>query len=200
MYPGRGPIGIARHGQLSECRDKGLPHSGRGFRGGSEPQPPYAYFIYIFLRCRNMPLTYNDVVSTLFGDKIFSSREFARKTGNPRAAKILSELKHRGLVERVGRGTFRCLSPGERPDLRGPEWARVRSVVLSGPDPKAWAGETAVEHWTGGRYKLAPSLFSRVFSLAIPSGRERVWREYLSNHGVSTTTRKRVGARVELIP
>ena len=147
-----------------------------------------------------MVLTYNDVVSSLFGGKAFSSREFARRTGNPRAAKVLSELKHRGLVERVGRGTYRCLNPGDRPDLRGSEWARVHSVVLSGPEPKAWAGETAVEYWTGGRYKLAPSLYSRVFSLAIPSGREKVWKEFLSFHRVSTTTRKRVGARVELIP
>ncbi len=147
-----------------------------------------------------MTLTYNDVVSSLFGDKTFSSGEFARRTGNPRAAKVLSELKHRGLVERVGRGAYRCLSPGDRPDLRGSEWARVRDVVLSGPDPKAWAGETAVEHWTGGRYKLALSLYSRVFCLAIPSGREENWRKYLTDHGVSTTARKRVGARVELIP
>jgi len=147
-----------------------------------------------------MPLTYNDVVSSLFGGKTFSSREFARRTGNPRAAKVLSELKHRGLVERVGRGTYRCLSPADRPDLRGVEWARVRSIVLSGPEPKAWAGETAAEHWTGGRYKVAPSLYSRVFSLAIPSGREKRWKKYLADHGVSTTARKRVGARVELIP
>jgi hypothetical protein len=147
-----------------------------------------------------MALTYNDVVSSLFGDKTFNSGEFARRTGNPRAAKVLSELKHRGLVERIGRGTYRCLNPGDRPDLRGLEWARVRDVVLSGPEPKAWAGETAVEHWTGGRYKLAPSLYSRVFSLAIPYNREESWRGYLTSHGVSTTARKRVGARVELIP
>lgn len=147
-----------------------------------------------------MSLTYNDVVNSLFGEKSFSSRELARRTGNPRAAKVLSELKHRGLVERVARGTYRCLSPSARPDLRGAEWARVRSIVLSGPEPKAWAGGTAVEHWTGGRYKLAPSLYSRIYSLAIPSGNEEVWKVYLSRHGVSTSNRKRVGARVELVP
>jgi len=152
-------------------------------------------------RCyRNMALTYNDVVTSLFGSEPFTSRDFARKVENPRAAKVLSELKHRGLVERLGRGTYRCLNPEDRPDLRRGEWNRVRSIVLSGPGPKAWAGETAVEHWTGGRYRLAPSLYSRVFTLAIPSNREKVWKEYLANHGVSTTRRKRVGARVELVP
>jgi putative AbiEi antitoxin of type IV toxin-antitoxin system len=165
------------------------------------PIPPFdEVLIYIFRRYRNMALTYNDVVSSLFGEKAFSSREFARRTGNTRAAKVLSELKHRGLVERVARGTYRCLSPGNRPDLRGSEWTRVRNVVLAGPEPKAWAGETAVEHWTGGRYRLAPSLYSRIYSLAIPPGSEASWKAYLSNHGVSTTSRKRVGARVELIP
>jgi len=147
-----------------------------------------------------MPLTYNDVVSSLYGASTFSTSDFARRTGNPRAAKVLSELKHRGLVERVARGTYRCLSPADRLDLRASEWARVRGVVLAGPDPKAWAGETAVEHWTGGRYKLAPSLYSRVFSLAIPASREEAWRHYLVTRGVSITPRKRVGARVELIP
>jgi Transcriptional regulator, AbiEi antitoxin len=162
--------------------------------------PPYGYIIYIFRFYRNMSFTYNDALSSLFAGESFTSREFARRTGNPRAAKILSELKHRGLVERLGRGTYRCLSPGDRPDLRSAEWARVRDVVLSGPKPKAWAGETAVELWTAGRYKVAPSLYSRVFSLAIPYGREGAWKEYLARHGVSTTNRKRVGARVELLP
>lgn len=165
-----------------------------------EQTPCYAYLKYIFRIYRNMALTYSDVVSSLFGSEPFTSRDFARKVENPRAAKVLSELKHRGLVERLGRGTYRCLSPGNRPDLRRGEWNRVRSVILSGPDPKAWAGDTAVEHWTGGRYRLAPSLYTRVFTLAIPSSRERVWKEYLANHRVSTTRHKRVGARVELIP
>ena len=147
-----------------------------------------------------MSLSYFDAASSLFGDREFTSREFSRGTGNPRAAKVLSELKHRGLVERLGRGTYRCLGPGERPDLRASEWARVRTIVLSGPEPKAWAGETAVELWTGGRYKLAPSLYSQALHLAIPSGREGVWKEFLSKHGVSTAARKRVGARVALMP
>lgn len=76
----------------------------------------------------------------------------------------------------------------------------MRSVILSGPEPKAWAGETAVEHWTGGRYKWAPSLFSRIYTLAIPSEAEANWKAFLRRHGVSTSSRKRVGARVELVP
>lgn len=145
-----------------------------------------------------MALTYIDVLSSLFGGRRFTAREFARRSGNPRAAKVLSELKHRGLVERVGRGEYRCLSPSERPDLRDAEWNRVRDVVLSGPDPKAWAGETALELWTGGRYRLAPSLYSRVFTLAVPRLRKEEWVRYLADHRVSRSSKKRVGARVEL--
>jgi hypothetical protein len=153
---------------------------------------------YIFRHCRTLSLTYIDVLSSLFGGRRFTALEFARRSGNPRAAKVLSELKHRGFVERVGRGTYRCLSPGERPDLRDAEWSRVRDVVLSGPDPKAWAGETALELWTGGRYRLAPSLYARVFHLAVPRRRRGDWVRYLSDHRVSTSSKKRVGARVEL--
>ena len=145
-----------------------------------------------------MALTYIDVLSSLFGGRRFTTLEFARRSGNPRAAKVLSELKHRGLVERVGRGKYRCLSPSERPDLRNAEWGRVHDVVLSGPDPKAWAGETALELWTGGRYRLAPSLYSRVFNLAVPRLRREDWVRYLSSHRVSTRSKKRIGARVEL--
>ncbi len=147
-----------------------------------------------------MTLTYTDAANSLFGGRPFTSREFARGIGNPRAAKVLSELKHRGLVERLGRGTYRCLSPDARPDLRSAEWNRVRRIVLSGPDPKAWAAETALEYWTDGRYKVAPSLYSRVFSVAVPPNRENLWKDYLSKHGVSTGRGKRVGARVDLIP
>jgi predicted transcriptional regulator of viral defense system len=145
-----------------------------------------------------MAITYIDVLSSLFGGRRFTAREFARRSGNPRAAKVLSDLKLRGLVERVGRGQYRCLSPGERPDLRHAEWARVHDVVLSGPDPKAWAGETALEIWTAGRYRLAPSLYSRVFHLAVPRARKDDWIRYLSDHRVATTSKKRIGARVEM--
>ncbi len=154
--------------------------------------------IYTFRQCRTMVLTYVDVLNSLFGGRRFTAREFARRSGNPRAAKVLSELKHRGFVERVGRGTYRCLNPSERPDLRAAEWSRVHDVVLSGPDPKAWAGETALELWTGGRYRLAPSLYARVFNLAVPRLRREDWVRYLSSHRVSTSPKKRVGARVEL--
>ena len=153
---------------------------------------------YRFRHCRIMVLTYIDVLSSLFGGRRFTTLEFARRSGNPRAAKVLSELKHRGLVARVGRGTYRCLSPSERPDLRSAEWARVHDAILSGPDPKAWAGETALELWTGGRYRLAPSLYSRIFNLAVPRRRREDWVRYLSSHRVSTSPKKRVGARVEL--
>jgi len=194
--------GNAAIAPASAASSSGRTHS-RGEPGDSDNPPASitdGVVIYKFRRYRNMALTYNDVVGSLFGEKTFNSRDLARMTGSTRAAKVLSELKHRGLVERVARGTYRCLSPGSRPDLRGSEWTRVRTTVLAGPGPKAWAGETAVEHWTGGRYRLAPSLYSRVYNLAIPSGREAEWKAYLSSRGVSTTNRKRVGARVELIP
>lgn len=145
-----------------------------------------------------MPFTYIDVLDTLFGERSFTTREFAQRAGTPRAAKVLSELKHRGLVQRVARGKYRCLKPSERPDLREAEWHRVRAVVLAGPEPKAWTGATALELWTGGRYRISPSLYSRVFYLAVPRTRRKEWLRYLSLHRVATSSKKRIGARVEL--
>lgn len=145
-----------------------------------------------------MALTYVDVGSHIFGEREFKAIDLAHRTGNPRAAKMLSELMIRGVVTRTRRGYYKFLRPAERPDLRAAEWARVRDIVLHGPGPKAWDDSSAVEAWTGGRYVVSPSVYARVFHLAVPNTAVALWRDYLSRHGVSTASRKRVGARVEL--
>jgi len=144
-----------------------------------------------------MALTYSDVGAHVFGEREFDTAEFARRTGNPRAAKILSELLIRGVVARKRRGRYRFLRPSERPD-RPSEWARMREIVLGGPDPKAWDGPTAVKAWTGGRYRVSPTVYSTIFHVAVPRGSVPAWEEYLSRYGVSLNGRKRIGARVEL--
>lgn len=145
-----------------------------------------------------MSLTYADVGAHIFGEREFDAAEFARRTGNPRAAKVLSELLIRGAVTRKRRGRYRFLRPSERPDLRASEWERVRDIVLNGPDPKAWDGASAVEVWTNGGYHVSPSLYSRVYNLAVPEKDIPLWSRYLASHGVSSHPGKRVGARVEL--
>jgi hypothetical protein len=157
-------------------------------------------FIYIFLLLRTMTFTYSDAGMLYFGSREFTSAEFERRLGTPRGAKLLSELKHRGTVARTARGRYRFLGLEERPDLRSVEWSRVRSVVLSGPPPMAWTGSTAVETWTDHRYTVSPTVYCRIFELAIPPDRSNVWRKYLGRHHVSTNSRKRVGARVDLVP
>lgn len=147
-----------------------------------------------------MPVTYLDAIDHLYGTAEFAVRDFATRVGNRRAAKLLSDLKRRGYVARVGRGRYRRLEAGERPDLRTYEWRRVREIVLRGPDPKAWAGESAVEAWTGGRYRTSPSVFTRVYTLAIPKLSLGRWNRYLRSHGLSSNPKKRIGARVELLP
>lgn len=145
-----------------------------------------------------MSLTYSDVGERIFGEREFTCPEFARLTGNPRAAKVLSELRLRGIVARRGRGRYKFLRPAERPDLRTGEWERVRSILLAGPGPMAWDGSTAVEVWTRGRYHVEPSLYSKVFHLVVPEGSTTAWESYLRTRGLSITGRKRVGARVEI--
>lgn len=147
-----------------------------------------------------MTISYEDVGAHLFGEREFTSGEFGRRVGTPRASKILSELKHRGVVSRTGHGTYRFLAPGERPDRRIYEWSRTKRVVLAGPEPKAWTGSTAVEVWTGHRYTVSPSAFSRIFELAVPTRSVATWKKYLKVRKIRVDSRKRVGARVELVP
>lgn len=147
-----------------------------------------------------MGISYEEIGGHLFGEHEFESTEFARRIGTGRAAKILSELKKRGLVFRVGHGRYRFLRPGERPDRRVSEWNRTRRAVLDGPDPKAWTGSTAVELWTKHRYTVSPSVFYRVLELAVPSQSIEMWRSYLRAQRIALDSRKKVGVRVELVP
>jgi hypothetical protein len=139
---------------------------------------------------------YADAAALLFGSREFSAREFALRTANPRAAKLLSELKRRGLVARTGRGVYRNLSPDERPDPRPREWARARDLVLRAGLPMAWDAASAVEAWTGGSYVVSSSVLTREFHIVVPRASLNAWRKYLAGHGLLASSRKRMGARV----
>jgi hypothetical protein len=142
--------------------------------------------------------TYLDAASLAFGSSEFTVEEFRHRIGTPRAAKLLHELKSRGLVEKTGRGKYRLLSPAERPDLRRAEWNRVRNVILEAPFEMAWSGPTAVEKWTHGRYKLAPSPFAREFHIVVSKDEIENWRSYLSGLHIPLEPRRHIGPRVVL--
>lgn len=142
-----------------------------------------------------MAVTYYDVAATLFGRREFTTGEFARRIGTPRAAKVLNELKTRGLAQRTGRGRYRLLGPEERPDMRRDEWRRVREAIRTAPYPKAWTGPSAVEAWTGGRYKVGPSPFLRELHVAIREEDRDAWDLYLRTYSLPVG-RKHIGPRI----
>lgn len=145
-----------------------------------------------------MGLTYSDVTISLFGEEEFTTAEFTAITGNSRSAKLLSELKMRRIVERIGRGKYRVLPLSERPDTRIIEWERVKNIIMKAPWDKAWTGSTAVEIWTNGRYKISPNPYLRVFHLLIHKSEIEEWKKYLRRSGVSYSGKKRVGSFVDL--
>jgi hypothetical protein len=142
--------------------------------------------------------SYAEASALLFGSREFSVREFALRTGNPRAAKLLSELKRRGLVARTGRGLYRNLPVDERPDLRARDWARAHDLIVRAGLPMAWDGASAVEVWTGGSYVVSPSVLAREFHLLVPRASLPAWTDYLATHGLLPSPRRRLGARVLL--
>ena len=146
-----------------------------------------------------MPIDYAEAASHLYGRGPFTLKDFAIRTGSLRAAKTLSELKTRGLAERVGRGRYRMLGPEERPDLRAAEWSRVRAVLLHSGLPMAWTGPSAVSVWTGGRYTVSPSAFVREFHIEVPRGSRVRWKAYLRDNRVSTDPHRRIGSKVILL-
>jgi hypothetical protein len=145
-----------------------------------------------------VPTSYLDVASILFGNRSFTINEFEARTGALRGARLLSEMKTRGLVERTGRGTYRVLPLDKRLDMRGAEWGRVNRALLDSNLPMAWTGADAVRIWTGGRYTVSPSAFLHEFHIEIPSAYARRWRAYLRAHRVSTDSRRRIGSKVVL--
>lgn len=147
-----------------------------------------------------MGITYADVLGYAFGEREFTASDVARITGNRRAAKLLSELKFRGILQRVGRGRYRFHNLNEKPDIRSAEWKRVKGLLLSAPWPKAWSGRIAVEKWTGGRYMTSPNVYMRIFEVAVESNRLVDWRKYLKVNGLSLQGRRRIGAVVMLKP
>ena len=147
-----------------------------------------------------MAFDYYEAASLACGEAEFSTREFATRVGSLRPAKTLSELKLRGLAERLGRGRYRLLRPSERPDLRSAERGRVRDLLLASELPMAWAGPTAVAVWTGGRYFVSPSFYLTEFHLSIPRRSEARWREYLRKHRISANPSRRIGCSVVIHP
>ena len=143
-----------------------------------------------------MAFDYYEAASLAFGGTPFSTRDFATRTGSLRSAKTLSELKMRGLAERVSRGKYRLLGPSERPDLRSAERARVRRLLLASGLPMAWTGPTGVALWTGGRYHVSPSVYLTEFHISIPGASESAWRSYLHKHRISFQPSRRIGSNV----
>ena len=78
-----------------------------------------------------MGLTYTDVLSLHFGNSEFTTEDVRILLRNERSAKLLSDLKFKGVIERTGRGKYRLLLPSERIDSRGLEWKRVERIVNS---------------------------------------------------------------------
>lgn len=145
-------------------------------------------------------MTYSEVISLRFGKSEFSVKDLELATNNARSAKLLSELKTRGIVERIGRGEYRLLDASYRPDIRSIEWNRVRNIIKRAPWSYVYADSSAVEIWTDERYIVSPSPFTRVFFLEVRKTDLAKWKSYFYSHGISIIGKKSVGAFVHLIP
>lgn len=145
-----------------------------------------------------MCANYAEAAALLFGSRPFTVREFSARISYTRASRILSELKTRGVVARIGRGRYRLLGPDERPDLRAAEWNRVYRALRNSQLPMVWTDADAVQVWTGGCYTISPSVFIREFHIEVPRSAVARWRDYLRSRRISTNARRGIGARVIL--
>jgi hypothetical protein len=145
-------------------------------------------------------LTYTDVLSLHFGNSEFTTEDVRILLRNERSAKLLSDLKFKGVIERTGRGKYRLLLPSERIDNRGHEWKRVERIVNSSALEFAWTWSSAVEKWTAGGYIVSPNPYFRTYYIEVNRKDLLKWKEYLKSHFVSIVGKRRIGAVVELVP
>lgn len=147
-----------------------------------------------------MGLTYTDVLNLHFGNSEFTTEDVRIFLRIERSAKLLSDLKFKGVLERTGRGRYRILAPSERIDNRSFEWKRVERIINMSPLPFAWSGPSAVERWTKGGYFVAPNPYFRIFHIDVNTKDMEEWKEYLKTHSVPLIGKRRIGALVKLYP
>jgi hypothetical protein len=147
-----------------------------------------------------MGITYFDVIKMEFGRKEFTISDLAKLTGNYDVRKLLSDMKMKGLIKRVGRGVYVVNRPIKKIDKRTEEWRRVRDIVLRAPFEKAWTGSTGISVWTEGRYVTLPNLYLEVYHLRVNYADLEKWKEYLKKHAISFKGSKRIGTWVSLEP
>lgn len=145
-----------------------------------------------------MGITYSEALSMHFGFSEFTTKDVKILFGSDRSAKLLSDLKFKGVAERTGRGRYRILTSEERLKNRSFEWKRVEHIINNSPYPFAWTWISAVEKWTNGRYNVGPNPYLRVYYIEIRKSDLDHWHEYLGKNSISIDGKKRVGSTVKL--
>ena len=138
----------------------------------------------------------------IFEGRPFTVGEFEVTFPSPRPHQVLSELKLKGFVERVGRGAYRAVPP-ER-------WARGRAsltvqdvhrIVGEAAMPYAFTASSAVRVWTRGRYAAGSSHGYHPVEIAVRTRDARRWKAFLAARGLVGRDAERRGtaAGVEVV-
>src|SRR5690349_15880898 len=121
-----------------------------------------------------------------FGARPFSVGEFEVTFPSPRPHRTLSDLKIKGFVERVGRGTYRTVPPArwaaERASLT---LADVERTLAAAPWPYAFTASSAVRVWTRGRYTAGRTPGYQPVEIAVRARDARRWKDFLRAGGIA---------------
>lgn len=108
-----------------------------------------------------------DTLRRAFREREFTRREAATVLGSPDPDALLTAMKTRGWIERVGRGTYR-LRPAEAYSVvLERTWDERIRRVLTAPLRVALDGPDAVRLWTRGAYNVGETPGSRTLYLAV---------------------------------
>jgi len=137
-----------------------------------------------------------------FGTRPFSIFDFELTFPAPRPHRTLSELKLRGYVERVGRGTYRAVPPERwverRASLRP---ADAERALAEAPWPYCFTAETAVRIWTSGRYAAGSTPAYHALHVAVRARDVPRWKRFLAAAGIAAREAeiRGTGAGIEVI-
>lgn len=135
----------------------------------SEPVPVFAQQAYAILYTR-------------FGDQPFESDYLGWFLSKGMVKKTLHVLEKKGWVQRVRRGSYVCVSPGEI--FRSMVQFRVPRLLVEAGRKYAYADASAVEVWTDYSYMQRSWEHSPYF-VRVLEGDVKFWAQYFRNHKVS---------------
>ena len=112
----------------------------------------------------------------------FSTEDFATAFSSPDARKVLFDMTSKGLLERIGRGAYKVVSPDRYLSSKY-NVGSAYDTLMSAKAPYALTNADSVLAWTKGGYNANRFFGSYPIYIRIRRSDEGYWKEYFALRG-----------------